>query len=95
MYIHPIQHKGKVEKVTLLQLNGWALESHCWLDEGGWPRTCQWCGQVAKKDMDPDAMNLCSGNPFVIAALEEQKQQIYSDIGGPVAGVIPKNENGS
>ena len=69
MYLHPITHKDKYDKITALQTNGWLFESHCWMDEGGsWPRTCKWCGAVADRDMHIKgrAMNyLCPKNPII------------------------------
>jgi len=68
MYLHHIQHKDEFDKVIALQMRGFLFESHCWVDEGGWPRTCKWCGAVAKRDMKMKGQNeitLCPKNPAI------------------------------
>ncbi|KKK79379.1 hypothetical protein LCGC14_2834080 [marine sediment metagenome] len=80
MYLHPITHKGKFDKIIALQMNGFLFESHCWVDEGGWPRTCKWCDAVADKDMHIEgaetsvvAPGLCPGNPAIQDLLDAIK----------------------
>jgi len=73
MYLHPITHKDKYAKIIALQQRGWLMESHCWVDEGGWPRTCKWCGAVADRDMHIKGgrdITLCPDNPDIKALVE-------------------------
>lgn len=85
MYLNIAHHKNREAKIIAIQARGWIFESHCWVDEGGWPRTCKWCGITVQKDMTQigtGKIDVCPENPMIkefIDCLKELVEIIDND----------------